>query len=89
MRSGAIGPSPVAALLPAIIERLSHAHLCGLVHVSDVVAPTLDLPQLRDRALDLAIVTLKSRMPNPVVQLFIKYVREGLRPMASMQPARR
>jgi len=28
----------------------------------------------------LAIVTLKRRVPNPPVQLFIAHVREGLRP---------
>lgn len=49
-------PDTVAALLPPIIERLSHTHPRVLVHVSDVVAPTLDLPQLRDRTLDLALV---------------------------------
>jgi DNA-binding transcriptional LysR family regulator len=46
----------VATLLPPIIRRLSQKHPRILVHVSDVVAPTLDLPQLRDRSLDLALV---------------------------------
>src|SRR5206468_2013150 len=49
-------PDTVAALLPPVIERLSQTHPRVLVHVSDVVAPTLDLPQLRDRTLDLALV---------------------------------
>ena len=45
-------PETVATLLPPIIKRLSRKHPRILVHVSDVVAPTLDLPQLRDRSLD-------------------------------------
>src|SRR6266545_2820155 len=49
-------PETVAPLLPPIVEKLSLTHPRMLVHVSDVVAPTLDLPQLRDRALDLALV---------------------------------
>jgi|KBSSwiS6_1023812.scaffolds.fasta_scaffold06667_3 DNA-binding transcriptional LysR family regulator len=49
-------PETVATLLPPIIKRLSRKHPRILVHVSDVVAPTLDLPQLRDRSLDLALV---------------------------------
>ena len=49
-------PETVATLLPPIVERLSKKHPRVLVHVSDVVAPTLDVPQLRDRSLDLALV---------------------------------
>jgi DNA-binding transcriptional LysR family regulator len=49
-------PETVATLLPPILRRLSREHPRILVHVSDVVAPTLDLPQLRDRSLDLALV---------------------------------
>jgi DNA-binding transcriptional LysR family regulator len=49
-------PETVAMLLPPIVKRLSKTHPRVLVHVSDVVAPTLDVPQLRDRSLDLALV---------------------------------
>jgi DNA-binding transcriptional LysR family regulator len=49
-------PETVAILLPPIIQRLSLKHPRLVLHVSDVVAPTLDLPQLRDRSLDLALV---------------------------------
>lgn len=49
-------PETVATLLPPIIKRMAQKHPGILVHVSDVVAPTLDLPQLRDRSLDLALV---------------------------------
>jgi DNA-binding transcriptional LysR family regulator len=49
-------PETVATLLPPIIKSLSRKHPRILVHVSDVVAPTLDLPQLRDRSLDLALI---------------------------------
>ena len=49
-------PETVAVLLPPIVKKLSRTHPKVLVHVSDVVAPTLDIPQLRDRTLDVAIV---------------------------------
>lgn len=49
-------PETVALLLPPIIATLSLRHPGVVLHVSDVVAPTLDLPQLRDRTLDLALV---------------------------------
>ena len=49
-------PETVAVLLPPIIERVSRTHPRVLIHVSDVVAPTLDVPQLRDRSLDLTLV---------------------------------
>ncbi|MDX2156772.1 MAG: LysR family transcriptional regulator [Hyphomicrobiaceae bacterium] len=49
-------PETVAVLLPPIVERLSRTHPRVLVHMSDIVAPTLDIPQLRDRTLDVAIV---------------------------------
>ena len=41
-----------------IIERLSRHYPSLVLHVSDVVAPTLDLPQLRDRSLDVALVRI-------------------------------
>jgi DNA-binding transcriptional LysR family regulator len=43
---------------------LAQTHPRVLVHVSDVVAPTLDIPQLRDRTLDVAIV----RFAGPAAQ---------------------
>jgi DNA-binding transcriptional LysR family regulator len=49
-------PETVAAILPPIIQRLYECHPGVTVHVSDVVAPTLNLPQIRDRTLDLALV---------------------------------
>lgn len=49
-------PETVADLVPPIVERLSRTHPRVLVQVSDIVAPTLDIPQLRDRTLDVAIV---------------------------------
>jgi DNA-binding transcriptional LysR family regulator len=49
-------PETVAAILPPIIRRLYERHPGVTVHVSDVVAPTLNLPQIRDRTLDLALV---------------------------------
>ena len=49
-------PETVAALLPPVVQSLSRRYPGIVVHVSDVVAPTLDLPQIRDRTLDLALV---------------------------------
>jgi DNA-binding transcriptional LysR family regulator len=51
-------PETVAAILPPIIRRLYEHHPAVTVHVSDVVAPTLNLPQIRDRTLDLALVRI-------------------------------
>src|SRR5215469_13408486 len=49
-------PEAIAVLLPPIIQRLIQRHPRIVIHTSDVSAPTLDLPQLRDRSLDLAVV---------------------------------
>lgn len=49
-------PETVAALMPPIVERLSRQYPGIVLHVFDVAAPTLDLPQLRDRTLDLAMI---------------------------------
>jgi DNA-binding transcriptional LysR family regulator len=57
-------PETVAPLLPQIVEKLARTHPRVLVHVSDVVAPTLDIPQLRDRTLDVALV----RFAGPAAQ---------------------
>ena len=51
-------PETVAAILPPIIESLSRRYPRVVLHVSDVVAPTLDLPQLRDRSLDVVLVRI-------------------------------
>ena len=51
-------PETVAAILPPVIENLSRRYPGIVLHVSDVVAPTLDLPQIRNRVLDLAIVRI-------------------------------
>jgi DNA-binding transcriptional LysR family regulator len=57
-------PETVSPLLPQIVEKLAQTHPRVLVHVSDVVAPTLDIPQLRDRTLDVALV----RFAGPAAQ---------------------
>jgi DNA-binding transcriptional LysR family regulator len=44
-------PETVAAILPPIIQLLYQRHPGMVVNVSTVVAPTLDLPQIRDRTL--------------------------------------
>jgi DNA-binding transcriptional LysR family regulator len=49
-------PETVAAILPPIIQSLSRAYPGVVVHVSDLAASTLDLPQIRDRSFDLALM---------------------------------
>jgi DNA-binding transcriptional LysR family regulator len=49
-------PEAVAVLLPPVIQSLSLRYPGIVVHTIDVSAPTLDLPQVRDRSIDLAIV---------------------------------
>ena len=49
-------PEVVAVLLSPVIQGLSRRHPGIVVHTVDVSAPTLDLPQVRDRSIDLAIV---------------------------------
>lgn len=51
-------PEAVAVLLPPVIQSLTERYPRIVVHTSDVSAPTLDLPQVRDRSLDLAIVRI-------------------------------
>ena len=49
-------------------SKLSRRHPGIVVHTTDVSAPTLDLPQVRDRSIDLAIVRVAappSRLPIP------------------------
>jgi DNA-binding transcriptional LysR family regulator len=48
-------PETVAAILPPIIQSLSRTYPGVVVHVSDLAASTLDLPQIRDRSFDLAL----------------------------------
>ena len=49
-------PETVAALITPVVEQLSRRYPDVVLHVVDVAAPTLDLPQLRDRSLDLAMI---------------------------------
>src|SRR5262245_19736453 len=49
-------PETVAGILDPVIRTLTQRYPRLVVHLSDVVAPTLDLPQLRDRTIDLALV---------------------------------
>jgi Transcriptional regulator len=51
-------PETIAAILPPIVENLSRRYPGIVLHVADVVAPTLDLPQIRDRSLDVALVRI-------------------------------
>ncbi len=51
-------PETVSAILPPIIQHLYQHHPGIVVHISEVIALKLDLPQIRDRTLDLAMVRL-------------------------------
>ena len=56
-------PETVAAILPPIFERIHQRHPDVVFHVSDVATPTLNLPQLHDRTLDIAVI--RTRWPLP------------------------
>jgi len=56
-------PETVAALLPPIFERMSRRHPHVVFQIAEMATPTLDVPQLRDRTLDLAV--LRTRWPVP------------------------
>jgi len=47
--------SMAAAILPPIIQRFSQQYPRVVLSVKDVVAPTLDLPELRERRLDVVL----------------------------------
>jgi DNA-binding transcriptional LysR family regulator len=49
-------PETIAALITPVVEQLSRRYPGLVLHVVDVAAPTLDLPELRDRSLDLAMI---------------------------------
>ena len=51
-------PETVAAILSPIILRMSQRYPGIVLKFVDVVAPTLDLPQLRSRNIDLAIIRI-------------------------------
>jgi len=55
-------PETVAAS-SAFVEQLSRRYPDVVLHVVDVVAPTLDVPQLRDRTLDVALLRIVGRHP--------------------------
>src|SRR5262249_8047570 len=57
-------PETVTAILPPIFERIHRRHPGVVFHISEVATPTLDLPQLRDRTLDLAVI--RTRWPLPI-----------------------
>ena len=57
-------PETVSAILPPIFERMSKSYPHVVFHVYDVVAPTLDLPQLRDRTLDVAVLRIFWALPH-------------------------
>ena len=58
-------PETVSALLPGICERFRRRHQKVRFQVLDMVAPTLDLPSLRNRHIDLAIVRVFWAPPHP------------------------
>src|SRR5215218_5244477 len=57
-------PETIAVLLPPIIQAMTKRHPGIVVHAHQLAAPTLDLPQVRDRSLDLAIPRLAALPPK-------------------------
>jgi len=58
-------PETVSPVLAPIFERMRRRHPRVVFEVSDIVAPTFDLPQLRDRTLDLAVLRVFWAPPHP------------------------
>jgi len=53
--------SMAAAILPPVIARFHQQYPRIVVHVNDVVAPTLEVPALRERSLDLVLARFRRR----------------------------
>jgi DNA-binding transcriptional LysR family regulator len=51
-------PETVAAIISPVVEQFSLRYPGVVLHISNVVTPTLDVPQLRDRTLDLALTRI-------------------------------
>jgi DNA-binding transcriptional LysR family regulator len=60
-------PETVAALLPPIIERMTRRHPHVVFHVTDAASPTFDVPQLRDRTLDLVVLRVRWPLPQSAI----------------------
>lgn len=58
-------PETISPILTPIFERMRKQHPRLVFDVVDVVAPTYDLPQLRDRTLDLAVLRVLWAPPHP------------------------
>ena len=52
------------AILPPVIERFSQQYPGVVLYIKDVVSPSLELPDLRERRLDLCLV----RLPGPLAE---------------------
>ena len=60
-------PETISAFLPPIFERIHRRHPNIVFHVSEVATPTLHLPQLRDRTLDVAVLRTRWPLPEPAL----------------------
>lgn len=58
-------PETISPILTPIFEQMRKQHPRLVFDVTDVVAPTYDLPQLRDRTLDLAVLRVFWAPPHP------------------------
>ncbi len=62
LRIGAV-ESIVVAILPPVVQRFTRQYPGVVLHVEDVITPTLELPKLHDRSLDLVL----ARLVRPLV----------------------
>jgi DNA-binding transcriptional LysR family regulator len=60
-------PETISAILPPIFERIHRRHPNIVFHVSEMATPTLHLPQLRDRTLDVAVLRTRWPLPEPAL----------------------
>lgn len=65
-------PETISAILPPIFERMSRRYPRVIFHVSDAAAPTLDLPQVRDRTIDLAVLRVRWPLPAHLDDLSVE-----------------
>ena len=65
-------PETITAILPPIFERMSRRYPRVIFHLADVAAPTLDLPQLRERTLDVAVLRVRWPLPEHLDDLHVE-----------------
>jgi DNA-binding transcriptional LysR family regulator len=61
-----------SALLLSLFHNFAKSYPNAILHVDPLVTPTLELPRLRDRSLDIVIARLGNRAPNDAEDLDVE-----------------